>query len=214
MRGLIRLPEPQILTVRKTVWLTNFLASGKSRPDSNKYAHDQIKTQLNSMSYNKCFYCETKLKGQAKEIDHHIEVSIDPTLAFEWENLYLSCDSCNNKIPHSAISINDALNPCTNTDNEIKEHITFNEELIEPRNNSPFGLKTIQKYRLDSEVLDSRRLKSLKVFLVLLNTIRKSQIQESRNYLTNNEIDALHRFKGIDNSFSLMYTIIIEKYGL
>lgn len=50
MRGLTRLPEPNILNTKKAIWTANFLASGKNRPDSSKYAHSEIKTQLNSMS--------------------------------------------------------------------------------------------------------------------------------------------------------------------
>jgi uncharacterized protein (TIGR02646 family) len=214
MRAITRLPEPQILIDRKVVWLSDFLASGKKRPDSSKYAHDQIKTQLNLMSFNKCFYCETKLKGKRKEVDHHIEVSVNKNLAFIWENLCLSCDSCNNKIPHSTIPITDALNPLVNTDAEIQTHLTFADELIEPRNNSPLGLRTIQKYRLDSEVLDTRRLKSLKLFLQLLVQISHNQISEGRNGLTVEEVQAIHRFKNIDHSFSLMFKVIIDKYGL
>jgi len=214
MRGLQRLPEPQILIDKKDIWLTNFLASGKKRPDSSKYAHKSIKTQLNSMSFNKCFYCETKLKGRRKEVDHHIEVSIDPNLAYEWTNLYLSCDNCNNKIVHSTISINDTLNPCSNTDEEIMAHLTFDDEMIEPKNNSPLGLKTIQKYRLDTEILDTRRLKSLKIFYKLIVEIQENQINEGRDFLTEEEINAINRFKTINNSFSLMYSVIIEKYNL
>lgn len=214
MRGLTRLPEPQILIDRKANWLADFLASGKKRPDSSKYAHDTIKTQLNSMSFNKCFYCETKLKGKRKEVDHHIEVSVNKNLSFDWDNLCLSCDSCNNKIPHLTISINDALNPITNTDADIQNNLTFTDELIEPKNNSLLGLNTIQKYRLDSEVLDTRRLKSLKMFLKLIYEISQNQIQEARDTLTVDETNAIHRFKSIDNSYSLMYTVLIDKYGL
>jgi uncharacterized protein (TIGR02646 family) len=214
MRGLTRLPEPQILIDRKVNWINDLLVSGKLRPDSSKYAHLQIKTQLNSMSFNKCFYCETKLKGKTKEIDHHIEVSVNRNLSYDWNNLYLSCDSCNNKVPHSSIAINTALDPCINTDDEIQTHLTFDDELIEPKNNSPFGLTTIQKYRLDSEVLDTRRLKSLKKFLKLFIEIQKNQVQEARNNLTIEEINAINRFKSIDNSYSLMFTALLDKYGL
>ena len=128
MRGIERLPEPQILVDRKLLWLTNFLNSDKKRPDSNKYAHTSIKTQLNSMSFYKCFYCETKLKGEPKEVDHHIEVSVDKNLSYEWTNLFLACDNCNNKIPHNSISIQDTLNPCSDTDESIQDHITLNKE--------------------------------------------------------------------------------------
>lgn len=214
MRSLERLPEPQILTDRKEIWRDNFIASGKKRPDSNKYGHTSIRIQLNSISYHKCFYCESKLKGKRKEVDHHIEVSIDKTLSFEWTNLYLSCDNCNGKIPHSSIPIEDALDPCRNTEEELKEHLTFNDEFIQPRNNSELGLCTIKKYRLDTELLDNRRLKQLKKFLIVLLEIRDNQRLENRNELNEDELNIITSFKRIDNSFSLMFEVVLESYGI
>lgn len=173
MRGVSRLPEPQILIDRKAQWLAIFLASGKSRPDFSKYAHDSVKADLNSMSFHKCFYCESKLKGEPKEVDHHIEVSVDKSLSFEWTNLYLSCDNCNTKISHSTTPIHDTLNHCTDNDELIQQHLTFNKELIEPKENSDLELGRIKKYRLDTELLDTRRLKQISKFQELLIEIKQ-----------------------------------------
>jgi uncharacterized protein (TIGR02646 family) len=214
MRAIVRLPEPQILVEKKADWLATFLASGKARPDSSKYGHNSIRTDLNSMSFHKCFYCETKLKGAPKEVDHHVEVSVDRNLAFEWTNLYLSCNNCNRKIPHNTISIVDTLNPCLNSDEQIQENLTFNKELIEPKDNSELGLRTIQKYRLDTELLDNRRLKQISLFQEFLLDIKNKQIQENRQHLTIDEINAINTFKRRDNPYSLMFCVLLEKYGL
>lgn len=213
MRHLDRLPEPQILIDRKIQWRDNFIASGKLRPDSSKYAHQSVKSNLNSTSHHKCFYCETKLKGLTKEVDHHIEVSIDKTLSFEWENLYLSCDNCNGKINHRDIPVNECLNPTINSDDEIFEHLSFEKELIVPRNNSPLGLRTIQKYRLDSDLLDNRRLKQISLFQDVLLQIKNSQIEENRDYLTDLEIEQINSFKRVDSPFTLMFKVLLTKYG-
>ena len=53
MRHIDRLAEPGILTEKKAQWLTDFLASGKNRPDSSKYGNKKILDVLNTMSYNK-----------------------------------------------------------------------------------------------------------------------------------------------------------------
>lgn len=214
MRGLTRLPEPQILIDRKGLWLINFLASGNKRPDSSKYAHPSVRTQLNSMSYHKCFYCESKLKGSPQEVDHHIEISVDKNLSFEWTNLYLACNNCNDKIPHDILSIHNTLNPCSDSDEVIQEHLTFNKELIEPLNNSELGLRTIQKYRLDTELLDNNRRKQIMLFLLVLIKIKDKQIEENREYLNEDEINTINSFKRIDNPFSLMFKILIEQFGL
>jgi hypothetical protein len=214
MRKLQRHTKPSILIDRGEAWLSNFMASGNKRPDSSKYAHTAIKTELNSMSFHKCFYCETKLKGEPKEVDHHVEVSVDKTLSYTWENLYLSCDNCNNKIPHDSIPVNSVLNPCLSTDDVIQQHLTFNKELINPKDNSELGLRTIQKFRLDTELLDTRRLKQICLFQELLLEIRRKQIEENRNYLDNDEINAINAFSRIDNPFSLMFKILIDKLEL
>ena len=184
------------------------MASGKGRPDSNKYAHKDIRRDLNSMSHYKCFYCETKLKDAPKEVDHHVEVSVDKNQAFEWTNLYLCCDHCNKKIAHNAIAVHHALSPCQHTDAEIQAHLTFEEELIMPHRNSELGLLTIQKYRLDSELLDHKRLKYINLFKNLLIQI----LRENRT-ITQEERDAMESFKRKDNPYSLMFKVLLEKYG-
>jgi uncharacterized Zn-finger protein len=211
MRGLIRLPKPQILIDKEAKWKNDFIASGKDRPDSSKYGHHKIRIQLATMSFYKCFYCESKLKLEPKEVDHHIEVSIQKDLAFHWENLYLSCDNCNNKIPHNAISIDAALDPCRNNDAKIQEHLTFVDEMITTVDSSQLGFKTIQKYRLDSELLDKRRMTQLKSFHKVLIQILRKQNAEGRKDLNENDLKALNFFKQADQPYSLMFKVILDK---
>lgn len=211
MRALIRLPEPQIITQRGVLWLNTLLTSGKKRPDSNKYGNPSIRLQLNTMSYYKCFYCESKLKNMPSEIDHHIEVSIELQNSYVWNNLYLSCDNCNNKLNHNIIPINLALDPCVNTDQEIQSNLSFEDEIITARNNSIIGLNTITKYRLNSDLLDKRRVAQLKYFYKLLDSIRIEQIKDGGRNLNEDEIEAIKHFKQSDQPYSLMFKIIIDK---
>ncbi|MFP4342947.1 MAG: HNH endonuclease, partial [Cyclobacteriaceae bacterium] len=119
------MPKPGILEEKEETWRESFVNSDKKRPDNNKYAHLQIRNTLNSMSFYKCFYCERKLKGVAQEIDHFIEVAERRDLAYDWENLYLACDNCNNKLPNRSISVTEVLDPCRDKDEVIQEHLTF-----------------------------------------------------------------------------------------
>ena len=134
-----RLPKPNILLEKEHDWTDKFIHSGKTRPDNTKYGHKTILQTLQSMSFTKCFYCEQKLKGVASEIDHLIEVNIEKKQAYSWENLYLSCENCNNKINHLSISIHDVLIPCKDNDKEIQQHLTYNDEQITALNHSPKG---------------------------------------------------------------------------
>lgn len=210
MRHLNRLPPPIILVEKSTKWTSDFISSGKNRPDSNKYGHKEIRDKLNSISFYKCFYCETLLKDNPKEVDHHIEVSIDKTKAFEWNNLYLSCDNCNNKENHNSIPINLALDPCKNSDSEIEVNIMFEDEVIKPKNGSKLGLDTIQKYKLNTELLDKRRLNHLKNFIKLINAIEKNCRQTGRMNFNENEINVINNFMNLDEP----YTLMIKNYLL
>ena len=214
MRHLIRLPKPDILIRKEEDWTEKFIESGKARPDNSKYGHKDIIADLNTISYHKCFYSEQKLKGIPKEIDHHIEVSERKDLAYNWDNLYLSSTECNNKLPNKTISVNNVLNPFTNSDTEIEEHLTFEDECITAKNGSSLGLITIKKYRLNSQNLDFLRSKKLREFEQVFIQILKNQNIEKRETLTADENEILHRFARPDNSFSLMFRLLLKKHNL
>ena len=132
MRHIDRLPAPDILVQKHIEWQQKYeekLAENPSaRPDSPRYAHKQIKDRLFEMSFGKCFYCETKLTDSNKEVDHFVEVAIDHSKAYEWENLYLACSNCNDKVNHLVIPVTDALDPCRDSDAEIQRNISFEAE--------------------------------------------------------------------------------------
>ncbi|TAE02980.1 MAG: HNH endonuclease [Bacteroidetes bacterium] len=163
------------------------------------------------MSFYKCFYCESKLKGKVSEIDHYKEVSEYKEGAYEWENLFLSCENCNGKIPHQIIPVTEALNPFLDTDQEIKKHLTFEDEQITMKPDSILGSKTIQKFRLDSPSLDMLRLKQIKIFQQCCISVQKNMILEGRNKMSEKELESLRSFANPDKSFSLMFEILLEK---
>lgn len=214
MRHINRLATPDILVRKQEAWQSSFLEAynnGKvKRPDHSKYAHQQIVDTLNAMSFNKCFYCEGTLKGTTSEVDHFIEVADDPSLAFDWKNLYLSCTNCNNKLPHHTIPVTDALDPCRDSDDVIQQNITFRDEIICAVPNSPKGLKTIQKYKLDTEQLDYKRSKWLNVINREAISIQQKMIEEHRTNATPEEKSKLLLFMQPDQPYSLMSEIYIK----
>ncbi len=61
-----------------------------------KYRHDQIKKALVEMFHGKCAYCESKITVVTYgAIEHFRPKSAYIDLTFEWKNLLLSCDVCN-----------------------------------------------------------------------------------------------------------------------
>lgn len=216
MRHIDRLPIPQVLSRKQMEWQEKFeqklAVNPRFRPDSSKYGHKEIRQQLKSCSFNKCFYCESKLSGVPREIDHFIEVSIDPSLAYEWTNLYLSCSNCNDKLDHNAIPVTDALNPCIDSDDEIQKHITFETECICSQAGSKKGLNTIQKFKLDSEALDLKRSKWLNKIAKIVFEIDKQMHEENRTIHSCEEKNRIRKFMQIDQPYSLMCEKYIRAY--
>ncbi|MDE5987839.1 MAG: HNH endonuclease [Duncaniella sp.] len=214
MRHIDRLAIPDILNRKHVEWQKNYdtrrAANPGLRPDSPKYAHKDIRKQLMSMSHCKCFYCEGLLKDQPKEVDHYIEVAVDSSKAYEWENLYMACTNCNDKIPHDDIPVTDALDPCTDSDEEIRANITFEKEVVRAVPDSAKGLKTITKFRLDTELLDARRAKWLNKINDDIFKILSEMILEGRNRLNDSEVGRLKGYMQSDSRYSLMSEIYIK----
>ena len=213
MISITRLPEPARLTKNKEKWRAAFLEKRKnkpgSRPNSRQYGHPEIRKALRAMSFHKCFYCERKLVGKG-EVDHYIEIAKDPTLAFEWSNLYLSCPECNDKLP--SIPVSDCLDPC-NSENPA-EHLTFDREVIRPKANSSKGSKTVQKYQLDRENLNYIRSRQLHKFRDALAALREHQIRDGGRPPTQSEKEVLTSFAQPDHAFSLMFSTYLAKLDL
>lgn len=214
MRHIDRIEKPRILKEKELMWTQKFIKSGNKRPHNEQYGHNEIRDALCAMSFHKCFYCERTIKETKAEIDHYIEVNEDKTLAFKWTNLYLAYENCNNKLPNKTIPANKALDPCSNTDEEIKEHITFIDEQITANNNSELGFKTIQKFRLNTQLLDLLRSRQLHLFKNVLIKIQYLQNKDGGRPINQIEKQSLIRFAQKDQQFSLMFKNILKKYGL
>ena len=216
MRHITRLPEPEILHRKHDEWQAKFDAcrrnDASARPDSSKYGHKDIRKALEASSYGKCFYCEGRLGGIMKEIDHFVEVAIAPELAYTWTNLYLSCSNCNDKIDHNKIPVECVLDPCRDTDEEIRAHITFEDECICAQPGSQKGLSTIQKYRLNTELLDMKRQKWLNKIMKDVIEIQRRMITENRKHTTEEEKKQLMRYMQVDQPYRLMSEIYIKRY--
>jgi len=215
--SITRLPEPARLTESKEKWLTAYLKRRETRPglrpDSRQYGHPEIRSTLEAISYNKCFYCERKLVETKGEVDHYIEVAEEPALAFDWYNLYLSCPDCNRrKLSNVMIPVSDCLDPCDPTESPA-DHLTFDDEHVRPKDGSPKGSKTVQKYKLERLSLNYLRLKQLQQFCELLLELRERQRRDGRP-LTQPEKEVLASFKEPQHAFSLMFSTYLAKLDL
>lgn len=215
MRHIERLSKPNILVEKQGEWQEKFEAkraiNPSARPDSSKYGNPKIRERLEACSCGKCFYCESKLGGTQKEIDHLVEVSISPGLAYEWDNLYLSCSNCNDKLSHEEIPVEKVLDPCTDSDVTIQNNLTFEDECICSQPGSQIGVDTIKKFRLNSDLLDLKRGKWLQKIMKEALAIRKCMIDEGRKEATADEKRSLLRYMQPDQPYSLMSEIFLKK---
>lgn len=211
MRHIDRSSEPPVLIRNKHRWLSEYLVSGERRPDSSKYAHREIRDYLKNMSSCKCFYCEASLRGLPSEVDHHIEVAIDKSKVFEWDNLFYACKSCNHKDNEFRIASSDTLNPCVNTDSEIADNITFQDECILAKNGSVIGENTIKKYHLDADNHDLLRIRQLRKIDKRIIEINQDMIKGGRQVMTTEEKESLRSFTYKTQPYSYMCEVYLKR---
>jgi len=215
--SITRLPEPAKLIEKKEQWLATYLKKREtkpgSRPDSRQYGHPKIRNDLRAMSADKCFYCEHKLAESEDQVDHYIEVAEKPELAFDWDNLYLSCHACNSKkLPNTTIPVSDCLNPCDPSENPA-DHLAFEGEYIVSRVGSSKGSATIQKYRLSRPGLDQLRGRELRLFTELVLELRERQRRDGKPP-TQSEKEQLASFKEPQHPYSLMFSMYLARHEL
>jgi uncharacterized protein (TIGR02646 family) len=61
----------------------------------NRYKARSVQKKLNEIYNLKCAYCEQKLLDAPKHIEHYRPKNTYYWLAYSWDNLLLSCGSCN-----------------------------------------------------------------------------------------------------------------------
>lgn len=156
--------------------------------DAKIYAHADVKTALIEAQHGKCCFCEAKV-GADGDVEHFRPKSascqglkqglIRPGyywLAYEWNNLLLSCSACNqrhkgNLFPlatptsrarshHDAVAQEDPL--LLNPDmQDPEQYIAFRHEIPYPIKNNRCGKTTIEVLALDRENLNERRREHL-----------------------------------------------------
>lgn len=209
MIHLERLAKPDVLAKNEAKWTEKFIQSGKDRPSSSQYGHQEVKEALAIISANKCFYSEVLFSSLSDaQIDHYIEISDDEgrSKAFEWENLYLAHKDCNvGKSPNSTIPVSECLNPFVDSNEEIEKHLYFEDEMILGKTEK--GRKTIQKYSLNKDSFKLLRSKELIKFYRILCLYKENK----ENIMLKEKI---LQFANPDRPFSLMIKLSLKEYHL
>jgi len=163
--------------------------------DRRIYGAKEVKRTLSSIQNGKCCFCESNFEHVGYgDVEHYRpkagwvqgkEKLNKPGyywLAYDWDNLLLSCQICNQKYKKNYFPLVEpqsrALDHTYELGNEAplfihpanedpEAHIEFEEELPRPVNNSNKGKVTIQRSGLDRELLNTTRANKLKTIKIV-----------------------------------------------
>ena len=103
MIRLEKTDKPNVLVKNAERWKSEYMsciASGIKPKESlaTAYNHHTIKKALEMETHDKCAYCESKITHVSHgDIEHILPKNKDarPDLCYEWSNLTLACEKCN-----------------------------------------------------------------------------------------------------------------------
>lgn len=101
MIKLTKADEPEVLKNNGEAWTNELLgkiARGEklTPSEASRYRHPEIKAAVIAETHGKCAYCESKLRHiHHGDIEHIFPKSLDEKMRFQWSNLTLACEICN-----------------------------------------------------------------------------------------------------------------------
>ena len=153
--------------------------------DSNVYAHKTVKAALRKAQHDKCCFCESKVThisygdvehfrpkaGARQKSGAKLERSGYYWLAYEWSNLFLSCQLCNQRYKENLFPLKKPANRAKSHDDnvgsekpifidpseDVGKYISFREEVIVAVNDNPKGKATIEALGLNRDELNDMR---------------------------------------------------------
>ncbi len=172
---------------------------------NDRYKNTDIRNALKKIYKNKCAFCEQKVEQY--HIEHYRPKKIYYWLAFSWDNLLMSCPTCNQYKSINfdidgtlATYINNEANLNVINCNSAKNDILEVPKLVNPEVTNPLGLirffkngsiasdnrrfiYTIKTCKLDRDYLNDERRKLLDIFTRDIESvlIENSSIRDQKN---------------------------------
>jgi 5-methylcytosine-specific restriction endonuclease McrA len=178
MIRLTKTPQPQILADNVTAWtatLTDKIARGETPTDTEKtrYRHPQVKAALIDETKGKCAYCESKLLHiHHGDVEHIYPKSLAPERSFEWENLTLACEICNQNKSNKDPLIEAIIDPYVI---DPAEHLVFMGTLLFDLS-TPHGISTREMLDLNRIELVERRKEHLEKIMGIYQTLLRTDV--------------------------------------
>jgi uncharacterized protein (TIGR02646 family) len=178
MIKLTKSAEPPVLAANAVVWTSTLLtklADGETPTASDRthYRHVQIKAALVAETHGKCAYCESKLLHiHHGDVEHIFPKSLDELKTFDWSNLTLACEICNQNKSNRDPYLDHIIDPYIT---DPSNHITFAGALIMSKGTDP-GTCTRVILDLNRGQLAEQRKEKLDGLLQIAEMIFRSDL--------------------------------------
>lgn len=168
----------------------------KFKFDGDIYGHPEVKQLLYEIQSEKCVFCETNFTHDSPgDIEHFRPKSLYYWLAYDWKNLFLSCEICNRTYKRNKFPL---LNPADQNhshhdsrtenpffvhpaDEKPEEFISFRGEIIYAVNADVRGKETIKGMGLDRVKLENDRRNHLKTLKYIFDLAQNNPPSPLRN---------------------------------
>lgn len=163
--------------------------------DSTIYGHLEVKDKLSHLQNNKCCFCESKIGHISYGDIEHFRPKAgwvqdnEPInkpgyywLAYDWDNLLLCCQKCNQRFKKNYFPIKNSFQRATSNLSDLAAEqplfihpvnedpayfISFNDEIPVGVDSDGRGSETIEKLGIDRELLNEQRRKTLNMIRTL-----------------------------------------------
>jgi len=178
MIKLTKLAEPQVLIDNSVKWTKTVVEKKQNglKPtasENSRYRHKDIKARLEEETSGKCAYCESKLKHiHHGDVEHIHPKSLDPSKQFEWSNLTLACEICNQNKSNHDPALNHIIDPYVI---DPCNHIHFAGGIAYPLGTTK-GISSITMLDLNRTTLIEMRNETVKKVMSIFDTILREDL--------------------------------------
>lgn len=186
--------------------------------DTDIYGAQDVRNQLELDQHGKCAYCESLCKATSYlQVEHFRPKSRYYWLAYDWDNLLLACQVCNQQYKGIHFPLADEqrratadqpdisteepllLNP--NTDNPA-EHLAFVAATMVHRTEK--GRNTISTLGLNRQALHNERERKWNLYQLLTAALHALQVQNPQHPLCQKIINQLAEMRAPQSPYSAM----------
>ena len=178
MIKLIKTAKPDVLVKNAEEWtrvVLGKIAAGEklTSTDDARYRHTEVKAALVAETNGKCAYCESKLKHiHHGDVEHITPKSLEPAKRYDWNNLTLACEICNQNKSDRDPNVEHIIDPYIT---EPSEHLIFVGSFIFPLGTNN-GRNTEVLLELNRVALLERRKSRLEQIMGIYETVLRADL--------------------------------------